>query len=119
MKGVSPISFDFNRMEVSLEKEGRRMTLLRENQTRTCKMIFRKRLQRAFKGKWNQLAHLFSIVAMEEGQGDQMMQGEIGLTVSTPQGSPDEVQHLEIINKLLVEYEDLERGCIRGNGGLG
>ena len=29
MKGVRPISFDFNRMEVSFEKEGRRLILTR------------------------------------------------------------------------------------------
>ena len=27
MKGLSPISFDFNKMEVSLEREGRRVVL--------------------------------------------------------------------------------------------
>ena len=36
-----------------------------------------------------------------------MMQGEVGLTVSTPQGSPDQLHYLEIINELLIEYEDL------------
>lgn len=39
MKGVSPISFDFNKMEVSFEKEGRRMTLSGDKEAGTCKMI--------------------------------------------------------------------------------
>ena len=89
MKEVSPISFDFNRMEVCFEKEGRRMTLSGDKETGTCKMISGKRLQRVFKGRWNQLAQFLSMVAIEEGSEDQMMQDEIGLTVSTPQGSPD------------------------------
>lgn len=44
MKGVSPISFDFNRMEVSFEKGGRRMTLRSGKETATYKMIVGKRL---------------------------------------------------------------------------
>ena len=44
MKGVSPISFDFNKMELAFEKEGMRMTLSEDKETRTCKMISGKRL---------------------------------------------------------------------------
>lgn len=35
------------------------------------------------------------------------MQGHIYLTVKTPQGMLDQVYHLDLLNKLLVEYEDL------------
>jgi len=77
MKGVSPIRFDFNRMEVSFEKEGRKVTLSGGKEAGTCKMISGKRLQRVFKGKWNKFAHLFSIMAVKEVHGDQRVQGEI------------------------------------------
>ena len=70
MKGVSPISFDFNRMEVSFEKEGRKMTLSGGKEMGTCNMISGKRLQRVIKGKWVQLAQLFSVVATKEVRGD-------------------------------------------------
>ena len=55
IKGVSPISFDFNRMEVSFEKRGRRMTLTRGKEVATCKMITRKRLRRVLQSNWSQL----------------------------------------------------------------
>ena len=71
MKRVSPISFDFNKMEVSFEKEGRRMTLLGNKEVGTCKMISGKWLQRVFRGRWNQLAQFFSMVAVEEELEDQ------------------------------------------------
>ena len=35
------------------------------------------------------------------------MQGEMGLTVSTPQGMQDQVCHSDSLNKLLVDYKDL------------
>ena len=43
MKEVSPISFDFNRMEVSFEKGGRRLTLSGERKAGVCKMITAKK----------------------------------------------------------------------------
>jgi len=51
MKRVSPISFDFNWMEVSFEKRGRKMTLTGGKEIGTCKMITWKRVQRVFKKK--------------------------------------------------------------------
>ena len=68
MKGVSPISFDFNKMEVSFENEGRKMTLSKGKEVGMCKMISGKRLQRVIKGKWGRWPHLFLIVAAEEVQ---------------------------------------------------
>lgn len=41
MKGVSPISFDF-----SFEKDGRRMTLTCSPETKICKMITMRKLQK-------------------------------------------------------------------------
>ena len=107
MKGVSPISFDFNRMKVSFETEGRKMTLSEGKEVGMCKMISGKRLQRVIKRKWGRWPHLFLIVAVEEVQAGPALQGEIYLTVSAPQGRPDQVHHSDLLNKLLIEYEDL------------
>ena len=51
MRGVSPINFNFNKMEVTLEKEGRRITLQGNVETRSCKLIKRKRLHKLLKCK--------------------------------------------------------------------
>ncbi|XP_052203128.1 uncharacterized protein LOC127808594 [Diospyros lotus] len=109
MKGVSPISFDFNRMEVSFEKDGRRMTLTEKSEMGACKMISGRRLQRVLKSKWSQIAHLFSVVAAEGDHTEAATQGEMGLTISTPQGMQNQVCHSDALNKLLVDYKDLLR----------
>lgn len=67
MKGVSPINFDFNRMEVFFEKGGKRMTLQRGRETGTYKMIIGKSLHKAIRSKWSKLTQLFSIVAWRKG----------------------------------------------------
>lgn len=103
MKGVSPISFDINRMEVSIEKEGRRMILTGGKEAGTCKMITGKRLQKVLKGKWSQLASLFSIVAAKELHGGYE---KAYLTINSIE-LLDQVNHLDCINELLAEYKDL------------
>ena len=50
MKGVSPINFDFNRMKVSFEKEGKRMTITGGREAGMCKLMAGKGLKRAMKG---------------------------------------------------------------------
>ena len=44
MKYVSPICFNFNRMEVTFEKEGKKMTLVGSKEVGMCKMIIGKYL---------------------------------------------------------------------------
>jgi len=56
MKGVSPISFDFNKMEVTFEKDGKKKTLTGSQKYGVCKMISGKRLQMTFKSKLSQVA---------------------------------------------------------------
>ena len=56
MKGVSPISFDFNKMEVTLAKEGKRVTLQGNVESGTCKMIKGKRLKKLLRYKLAQVA---------------------------------------------------------------
>ena len=83
-------------MEVSFEKEGKRMTLTGGKETGSCKMTNGRRLPRMLKGKWNQLAHLFSIVAIEEAKEGQKAQGEMFLIVSTPQDMANQVYYLRL-----------------------
>lgn len=74
MKGVSRISFDFNRMEVSFEKEGKRMTITGGREARMCKLMIGKGIRRVMKGKWIQWTQFFSIVAKKDtlkGQGSK------------------------------------------------
>ena len=42
-----------------------------------------------FKGRWNQLAHLFSMVAIKEVKGGKEAHGEVLLTVSSPHDQSD------------------------------
>lgn len=84
MKGVSPISFNFNRMEVSFEREGRKTKLIGGKEMGACKMILGKRLQKVIREKWSQLANLFSIVALEDSHAEPRGRGEVFLTVSAP-----------------------------------
>jgi len=53
MRTVSPLTFDFNKLEVTLNLKGRKLTLKGRLEAGKCKMILGKRLQRLlFKGKW-------------------------------------------------------------------
>ena len=49
---ISLISFDFNKIDVSFEKKGRKMTLAGSKETGTCKLIIGKKLQKIFINKW-------------------------------------------------------------------
>jgi len=109
IKGVSPISFDCNRMKVSFENEGRRMILTGGKEARTCKMITGRGLQKVLKGKWSQLANLFSIITSEELPGGRR---KAYLTISSTGELPNQVNHLNCINELLADYEDL---CMEPN----
>ena len=71
-------------MEVTFEKEGKKMTLVGSKEVGMCKMIIGKRLQKMIKQKMTQMAQLFSIQALEEGEEDQKMDSEILLVVSSP-----------------------------------
>ena len=81
MKGISPISFDFNKMEVTFEKDGKIRTLIGNHELGVCKMISGKRLQMMFMGKFSQVAQLFFIHAMEPTQ-EKWEQGELAITVN-------------------------------------
>ena len=77
MKHVRPISFDFNRMEVTFEKESKKLTLTGNKKTRTCKMITRKKLHKMLMSKWAQIAQLFSIQTMEVTEEGIEQEGEL------------------------------------------
>ena len=56
IKHVSPICFDFNKMEVTSGKEGKKMALIGSKEMRICKMIMGKQLQKMLKQKMTQVA---------------------------------------------------------------
>ncbi|XP_052205446.1 uncharacterized protein LOC127810169 isoform X2 [Diospyros lotus] len=84
MKNVSPIIFDFNKMEVMFKKDGKKMTLTASLETGTCKMITGKRLQKILKNKLSLVAQLFSIQAAECLEEDNKPRRELMLTVNSP-----------------------------------
>ena len=107
MKGVSPISFDFNKMEVTFEKDGNTKTLSGNHESGMCKMISGKRLQRMFKSKFSQVAQLFSICASELTQEKWEQEGELAMTINSSSHEHWKVQEINSLNMLLIEFRDL------------
>jgi len=106
MREVSPICFDFNKLEVTFEKGGRKITLTGKVDSGMCKMISGKRLNKLFKSKWTQVAQLFSIHTLEE---EYESMGTELYSRGTDEATPTtwEVTQLDTLNELLVEFEDL------------
>jgi len=105
MKDVSPISFDFNKMEVTFAKERKQMTLMGSKDQGMCKMITGRKLQKLIKHKKGQVAQLFSIHTTEPKEEELEVEGEPRLTVS--QCPHDTQHHTELLDALLIEFEDL------------
>jgi len=107
MKGVSFFSFDFNKMEVTLVKERKRVTQQRNVKSGTCKMIKGKRLKKLLRYKLSQVAQLFSIEAREEleRQGDQ--QGQCMMATNNQTTPRWKVHKLTSSNTLLIKFQDL------------
>ena len=111
MKEVSPISFNFNKMEVSFDKEGRKMTLSGEKEVGSCKMISRRKLHKMLRSKWCQLSQLFSLMAVGEGTlvavegGPKAKRNGGARTTQLKKINQEHTQHL--IDELLDSYKDL------------
>ena len=104
MKHVSPICFDFNKMEVTFEKKGKRMNFTSNKEMGMCKMIIGRRLQKMFRKKMTQIAQLFPIQAIEgvEEEG-QELGNDLMVIVSNPPQVDWEVEQLDLLNILLVK----------------
>ena len=103
MKQMSPICFDFNRIEVTFEKEGKGMTLVGNKEVRVCKMIMGKCLQKMLKQKLTKMAQLFSIQTVEEGEEkDKSGDNELLLVVSSPSHAEWEVNQLNLLSYAFV-----------------
>ena len=63
-----------------------------------CKLMRGKKLQRMFRKKWAQVAHLFSIKASDQRE-------EHFQTISPK--SPQQIHELTLLDSLLNEYQDL------------
>ena len=110
MKEVSPISFDFNKREVSFDKEGRKMTWLGEKESGSCKMISGRKLHKMLKSKWCQLSQLFSLMAMGKGTLVAVEGGPKakinGGAHTTQLKKIDQVHTQHLIDELLDSYKD-------------
>lgn len=66
IREVSPISFDFNKMEVTLAREDKRITLQGSVEMGVCKLIRGKMLHKLLKCKISQVTQLFTIEAYDD-----------------------------------------------------
>lgn len=107
MKGISPISFDFNKMEVTFEKDGSKKVLMGNPEVGVCKIISGKRLQRILKSKLSQVAQLFSIHTMGVALGEQGAELQLASTPGNNPHNPWQVHEFNSLNILLIEYKDL------------
>lgn len=99
MRTVSPLTFDFNKLEVTLDLKGRKLTLKGSLEVGECKMIIGKKLQRLLlKGK-GQISQMFSIQAMEKDEGEQ--EGPPVTDLFANVTFPTELQ------PLLIEFKEL------------
>ena len=107
MKGVSPISFDFNKMEVTFEKDGSEKILAGNSEVGACKIISGKRLQRMFRSRFSKVVQLFSLHAVEYIGETTRQEGELHVVVSSQPFIQRKVQEINSLNLLLIEYRDL------------
>ena len=89
-------------MEVTFEKDGRKLTLASSLDTGLCKMIAGKKLQKMLKNKMTQVARLFSIQAIDEMERSQEQFGELLVTVSSQSQPKWEVHELDSLHMLLL-----------------
>ena len=65
MRTVSPLTFDFNKLEVIVEMEGRKLTLVGSLEQGECKMINGRKLKKLIQYKEGQVSQLYSIHVVE------------------------------------------------------
>lgn len=100
MKTVSPLTFDFNKLEVMVDVEGRKLTLVGNVEQGECKLISGKRLQKLIQKNSGQITHLYFLRGMEEE--DQVTDVEAELKLLMNEVTPCDNLHL-----LLTEFKDL------------
>ena len=107
MRTVSPLMFDFNRLEVIMEVDGKKLKLVGSLESGECRIITGKKLQKLFtKGKFH-ISQLFSIHAVEiEETGCTGVRDDEKQKVES-ESSQEEVTSLGIFNELLIEFKDL------------
>lgn len=106
---VSPLTFDFNRLEVTVEIGDRKLTLVGSLEHRECKMINGKKLQKLIQYKGGLISHLYSIQALEWVGIEAEVEGKKSQTNVSPaiiQFSSD-VQTSDSLHLLLAEFKDL------------
>jgi len=94
-------------MEVSLEKEGMRVILQGNLETRLCKMIRGKKLHQLLRKKMSQVAYLFVIETREVGATYEESEGDRSEFNHQHSHIPWQVFELALLELLLAEYQDL------------
>ncbi|XP_052201138.1 uncharacterized protein LOC127807380 [Diospyros lotus] len=82
MKTISPLTFDFNKLEVTVEVEGRKLTLVGNLEQGECKLISGKRLQKLIQKNSGQITHLYSLRGMEEEDQATNVEAELKLLMN-------------------------------------
>ena len=72
MRTVSPLIFDFNKLEVTVEIDGRKLTLVGSLENGECKMITGRKLQKLIQKKGGQISQLYSIQTVELEKEDDV-----------------------------------------------
>ena len=76
MRTISPLTFDFNKLEVTMEVDGKKLTLVGSLESRECKIIMGKKLQKLLKTK--EVPHFIAIFNSSCGNGGSRLHGNKG-----------------------------------------
>ena len=96
MKSVSPLTFDFNKLEVIVEVEGRKLTLVGNLEQGECKLISGRRLQKLMQKDRRQITHLYSLRGVEVEDQAANVEAELNLL-------PNEVTTCDNLHLFLTE----------------
>ena len=113
MRTVSPLVFDFNTLEATFDKGGRKITLKGCQEIGDCKAVTSKRLQKLLDQGGTSVEQLHSLYALErtnyrgEGNASVKLRKEGQPTVHSPELNHTQAHSLDPICLLLMEFEDL------------
>ena len=109
---VSPLIFDFNTLEVTFEKGGRRLTLIGCIEGGECRAILGSHLKKLFEQEEAAIAQLHSAYDVEveeecKKDGKPRAEDHQWFKLEALIGSSSEVTLIDSLHSLLVEFEDL------------
>lgn len=109
MKTVNPLIFDFNTLEVTFDKGGRRVTLTGSGDGGKCRAISSSHLQKLIEQEGGTITQLHSVYAVEvwEGRPIDDTMGSPWFKIQASANAPIEVPFTDSLHSLLVEFEEL------------